>query len=43
MAKITKWFDCGVISIFIAIEISNSSEGSIFFAEKIWFCQRRKF
>jgi len=30
-----------LISIFM--EFSNGSEGSIFFAEKIWFSQRSKF
>jgi len=30
-----------VISVFI--RVSNYSEGSIFFAEKMWFCQRSNF
>jgi len=30
-----------LISIFMGL--SNFSEDSIFFAEKIWFCQRSKF
>jgi len=30
-----------VISMFIGV--SNYSEGSTFFAKKMWFCQRNKF
>jgi len=31
------------MSIFIIIGVLNYLESSIFFAEKMWFCQRSKF
>jgi len=38
MAKITQCFNYGNF-----IGVSNCSEGSICFAEKMWSCQRSKF
>jgi len=42
MAKITKFLTM-LIFIFMGTGFINISEDSIFFAEKIWLCQRSKF